>query len=59
MSKNLRLEGTETDVASCAASHTPPDPEAESNPREEGWHVAEVVQDTVAMGWSDSLFSST
>lgn len=36
MRKNLRLGDTETDVTSCAARHTPPDPVAESNPSEEG-----------------------
>lgn len=36
MRENLRLEGTETDVTSCAVRHTPPDPVAGSNPREEG-----------------------
>lgn len=36
MRKNLKLKGTETDVTSCAARHTPPDPVAESNPRKEG-----------------------
>lgn len=55
MRKNLRLGGTETDVTSCAARHTPPDPVAESNPSEEGWHLAEMLQETVAVGWSDSL----
>lgn len=55
MRKNLRLEGMETDVTSCALRHTPPDPVAESNPTEEGWHLAKVVQETAAVGWSDSL----
>lgn len=36
MRRNLRLEGTETDVTSCVARYTPPDPGAESDPREKG-----------------------
>lgn len=35
MRRNLSLKGTETDVASHAARHTPPDSFTESNPREE------------------------
>lgn len=33
MGRNLRLEGTETDITNYAVRHTPPDTVAESNPR--------------------------
>lgn len=55
MRKDQRLGGTETDVTSCAARQTPPDLLGEPNPREEGWHLAEVLEETVAAGWSDNL----
>lgn len=36
MRKNLRLEGTETDVTSCAVRHTPPDPVQNQTPQRKG-----------------------